>query len=199
MNPTPKKRRKLFAGGLTKLYKITMQPNKTKMYNRHYQDSKLIPASAADAFAFIDDYGRLSSHMNKSSWMMGGGRMDTSVDAGRGQEIGSHIRMDGKAFGIKLFLDEVVTRREPSRVKIWETVGMPKLLIIDHYRMKAEIEPQENGSLLRVSIDYNLPAKNVWLGKLFGRYYAKWCVRQMIESAHNYFKQNSNLSEKIFK
>lgn len=164
-----------------------MELNKTKIYKRHYEDGVLISASAAETFAFIDDHTRLSSHMNKSSWMMGGGKMETSADAGRGQEVGSHILMNGKVFGITIFLDEVVTHREPPRVKIWETVGTPKLLVIDHYRMKAEIKQRENASLLRVSIDYNLPTKNVWLGKLFGRYYAKWCAQQMIKDTHNYF------------
>ena len=163
-----------------------MKLGKTKIYERHYEDSVLIPAGAEKVFAFIDAHTRLSSHMNKSSWMMGGGRMDTSTDAGRGQEIGSHIRMNGKVFWISLFLDEVVTHREPPRVKIWETVGIPKLLVIDHYRMKVEIEQKREGSSLRVSIDYNLPKTNVWLGKLFGRYYAKWCVQEMIKDARSF-------------
>lgn len=162
--------------------------NKTKIYERHYTDSVLVPASALEIFAFIDDHVRFSSHMKKSSWMMGGGRMDIMVDAGRGQEIGSHIRMNGKAFGITLFLDEVVTHRQPPHLKIWETVGEPKLLIIDHYRMKVEIDPQENESLLRVSIDYNLPKTHAWLGKLFSKYYAKWCVQQMIKDTRDQFR-----------
>lgn len=164
-----------------------MELNRTKTYERHYEDRVLISAGAAEIFAFIDDHTRLSSHMNKSSWMMGGGKMDTLVDAGRGQEVGSHIRMSGKVFGVTIFLDEVVTHRESPSVKIWETVGVPKLLVIDHYRMKAEIKPQENGSLLSVSIDYNLPTKSVWLGKLFGGYYAKWCVQKMIKDVHEHF------------
>lgn len=164
-----------------------MKLDNNKIYERHYDDSVFIPASATEIFAFIDDHTRLSSHMNKSSWMMGGGRMNTSTDAEHGQKTGSHIRMNGKVFGITIFLDEVVIRREPPRIKIWETTGTPKLLIIGHYRMKAEIGPQENGSLLRVSIDYNLPTRNVLLGKLFGEYYAKWCVRQMIKDTRDQF------------
>ena len=162
-----------------------------KNYERHYKNSVSVPAEAIKLFAFIDDHARLSSHMNKSSWMMGGGKMETSIDAGHGQTIGSHIRMGGKVFGISIFLDEIVTFREAPRLKIWKTVGTPKLLVIGDYRMKAEIEPQEDGSLLCVSIDYNLPTKNVWLGKLFGGYYAKWCVEQMTEAARDYFKKNS--------
>jgi hypothetical protein len=161
----------------------------TKIYSLHHQDSKLISADAAEIFAFIDDHTRLSSHMNKSSWMMGGGRMDTAVDEGHGQDVGSHIRMSGNAFGITLSLDEVVTHREPPHLKVWETVGTPKLLVVGHYRMKAEIEPQENGSLLTVSIDYDLPATNVWLGKLFSGMYAQWCIQQMIKDTYRHFQK----------
>lgn len=165
-----------------------MKSDKNKIYKRHYEDSKLIPVYAAEVFAYIDDHTRLSSHMNKSSWMTVGGRMHTSVDARRGQDIGSHIRMSGKAFGITLFLDEVVIHREPPHEKVWETVGELKLLVIGHYRMKVEIEPREGGSLLGVSIEYDLPTINTWLGKLFSRIYAKWCVQQMIKDTYNHFK-----------
>lgn len=39
----------------------------------------------------------------------GGGKMETWVDKGKGQKVGSHIKMSGKVFGINLFLDEVIT------------------------------------------------------------------------------------------
>lgn len=154
---------------------------------RHYEISSSISASPKELFAYIDDHKRFSSHMNKSSWMMGGGRMDVSIDSGRGQKVGSHIRMSGKAFGIGLFLDEVVTRYEPPHIKAWETVGAPKLLVIGHYIMGIEIKPRDTSSLLRVCIDYNLPEKNAWLGRLFSTAYAKWCVQQMIDGARNQF------------
>lgn len=158
-----------------------------KNYKYRYEENKFIPADAARIFAFIDDHKNLSSHMDKPTWTMGGGHIDTSVDAGHGQEIGSHIRMSGKAFGITVFLDEVITRREPPRLKIWETVGTPKLLVVGDYQIKVEIEPRNDGSLLRVSIDYNLPAAHIWLGKFFGGYYAKWCVQQVIKDTYKNF------------
>lgn len=154
---------------------------------RHYEDSVVIPAKVENVFAYIDDHKRFSSHMNQSSWMMGGGKMNTSVDENNGKKIGSHIRMGGTVFGIHLFLGEVVTHHEPPRLKTWETVGTPKLLIIGHYQMKVEIKPHESGALLTVSIDYELPKTNVWLGKLFGGWYAKWCVQQMLKGTSNYF------------
>lgn len=154
---------------------------------KHYEESVLISASPEEVFNFVDDHTQLSTHMNESSWMMGGGKMNTSIDEKGGKEVGSHIQMDGNIYGIKLYLDEVITKREPPFIKIWETVGTPKLLVVGSYQMKVEIKPQENGSLLTVSIDYNLPDKNIWLGKLFGEFYAKWCVQQILKAPSEHF------------
>lgn len=161
-----------------------------KSYGRHYEDRASINARAEDIFAYVDDHAQSSSHMNQSSWMMGGGRMNTSVDGGHGQKVGSHIRMSGKAFGIRLFLDEVITQYEPPRIKVWETAGDLRLLAISHYRMSIKVEPQDGNSLFRVSIDYDLPSRNVWLGQLFGKTYAKWCVSQMIKGVREHFGKN---------
>lgn len=160
---------------------------------RHYENSTAISASPSQLFAYVDDHKRFSSHMSKSSWMLGGGRMDVSTDEGHGQKVGSHIRMGGKAFGIGLTLDEVITRYEPPYLKTWETVGTPKLLVIGHYIMGIEIKPENTNSLLRVFIDYDLPKKNAWLGRLFSTAYAKWCVQQMIKGARNEFNLQNNL------
>ena len=157
------------------------------MLMRHNEDSTQVKATAETVFAYIDDYSNLSSHMTEPSWMLGGGSMNYSFDEGHGQKVGSHIRLSGKAFGIKLFLDEVITRYEPPRLKIWETVGSLRLIVIGHYRMGVEVEPQGNISFLRVYIDYDSPAKNAWLGRLFGGFYAKWCVQQIIKGTRDHF------------
>ena len=154
---------------------------------RHHENSVLIDGRAEDVFAYIDDHTRFSAHMSRSSWMMGGGRMATWVDDGHGQNVGSHIRMNGKVVVNTLSLDEVGTRHQPPRLKTWETVGDLRLLVIGHYRMSVEVEPRGGQSLLRVSIDYDLPPTNVWLGRLFGGTYAKWCVRQMTKGARDHF------------
>jgi len=153
---------------------------------QHYEESLLIPQSQEIVFAYIDDHSHFSSHMSKSSWMMGGGRMEVSTDSGHGQKIGSHIRLSGSAFGIPISLDEVVTQYQKPQIKVWETVGEPKLLVVGQYQMKIGIQPQDSKSYLSVSIDYMLPDKYAWLGKLFGKMYAKWCVRQMINGARIY-------------
>lgn len=125
--------------------------------------------------------------MNTSSSMMGGGKMNTYVDTLKGQAVGSHIKMDGKAFGIYVSLDEVVTEYVPPYRKAWKTVGTPKLLIIGQYQMKVEIEPDGPGSKLTVSIDYDLPKSFIWLGVLLSGWYAKWCVRQILHGTQQYF------------
>jgi hypothetical protein len=152
------------------------------MTSLHRESSAFIDASPEDVFAFIDDHSRFSSHMSESSWMMGGGRMSVEVDEARGQVVGSHIRLSGRVFGVSLHLDEVVTRRDPPTNKVWETVGVPRLLVIGAYSMGVQITPERGGSRLRVFIDYRLPEGSVtyWLGRLFGGLYARWCIDQML-------------------
>lgn len=162
---------------------------------RHYEESTLISASPNEIFAYIDDHKRFSSHMSRSSWMMGGGKMGVSVDQGRGQKIGSHIRLSGKAFGIKLFLDEVITHYKPPFLKTWKTVGSPKLLVIGDYKMGVdiskfvsdEIKSKNSPTQLRVFIDYDLPTTNIWLGQLFSGWYARWCVQQILKGVRDHF------------
>ena len=155
------------------------------MTPHHLESSALINASAEDVFAFVDDHARFSSHMDESSWMMGGGRMSVDLDPSLGQAVGSHIRLSGRVFGIRLYLDEVVTRRDPPINKVWETVGVPQLLVIGAYKMGVQITPVSGGSRMRVFIDYERPKgwSTYWLGLLFGRFYANWCVNQMLRGA----------------
>ena len=115
--------------------------------------------------------------------------MATQIDAGRGQKVGSRIRLSGRVFGVELSVEEIVVERDPPRRKVWETTGAPKLLVIGHYRMGFELSAQGNASMLRVFIEYALPerAPARWLGRLFGRYYASWCTRQMVDDAVEHF------------
>ena len=115
--------------------------------------------------------------------------MEIELDNERGQSVGSHIRFKGRAFGIPLSLDEIVTVRNPPQRKVWETTGSPNLVVIGHDRMGFDIMPSGRGSVLRVFIDYALPLRPFgwWLGYLFARRYAAWCTNQMVEDALNHF------------
>lgn len=157
---------------------------------RHYEENVLISTLPEKVFAYADDHRNFSSHMNKSSWMMGGGKMETKVDEGKGQKVGSHIRMTGKVFGINLFLNEVITEHDVPNRKVWETIGKINLVVIDQYKLGFNIKPENNNSRLKVFIDYELPKslRTYWLGVLFGDIYAKWCVKQMINGVQKHFK-----------
>lgn len=166
-----------------------MKPGLGNGWRRHEECSEAVAATPERVFALIDDPERLTGHMSQPSWRMGGGSMQTALDEGGGRELGSHIRVHGRVFGLELSLDEVVTERQPPTRKVWETVGTPKLLVIGSYRMGFEATPRESGSLLRVFIDYDLPASwpGRWLGRAFGTYYARWCTRTMVRDAVRHF------------
>lgn len=164
-------------------------PAASRDYDRHYANAVTVDAAAEDVFLFADDFSHLSSHMGEPSGMMVGGRMELSLDEGRGQIVGSHVRMSGRMIGIELLLEEVITERVPPRHKTWQTVGDPRLLVIGHYRLGFDIVSNGVSSDFRVFIDYDLPssASQRWLGVLFGPIYAKWCVQQMVGSVRNRF------------
>lgn len=159
------------------------------MYSRHEEHSAPINASAERVFDQLDDQTRLTEHMSKRSWKMGWGKMETVLDAQQGRSVGSHIVLRGRVFGIRLYLDEVVTLREPPLTKTWETIGEPRLLVIGPYRMGFDLTPGDTTAQLRVAIDYDLPTKGIsrLLGRLFGRSYAQWCTRQMVRDAQHSF------------
>jgi len=82
----------------------------TGNYPRHAAAGAVVASTPADLFAYLDKHSQLSMHMTKSSWMMGGGRMDMKADEGGFQRLGSRLRFGGKAFGMTIYLEEAVTR-----------------------------------------------------------------------------------------
>ena len=155
----------------------------------HDESTALANAPVDKVFAHMDDPKALAAHMGESSMMMMGSRMAIEVDAGGGRVIGSKIRMHGSMMGIALSLEEAITERQVPTRKVWETIGTPKLLVMSHYRMGFELTPKGDSSLLRVFIDYSLPATAPasWLGRLLGGVYARWCTKQMADDAARHF------------
>lgn len=158
------------------------------MMTRHKEAIAQVSAPPATVFARLDDQTRLGGHMEKPSVMMGGGRMTYEFDAQKGRAVGSHIRMGGSAFGLKLSLDEVVTEHAPPQRKAWRTVGQPKLIVVGAYEMGFDLTPVAAGAALKVWIDYDLPPTGI--GRLLpslGDGYAQWCVDQMVADAVSAF------------
>ena len=151
--------------------------------------TRIVAANADALFLHMDDHNRLASHMSQSSWVMAGSTMDIELDAAKGQAEGSHIRLSGRVLGIPIFVEEVVTEHQSPFNKVWETIGVPKLLVIGDYKMGFEITPQGTSSLLHVFINYNLPEPLLMrlLGHVLGGFYARWCTESMAKDAAAYF------------
>lgn len=160
----------------------------------HFENRVKLNAPAAAVFLHLDDHQRLSAHMSQSSWMMAGSRMKIELDAAQGRAPGSIIRLRGRVLGIPLAVEEAVTDYTPPLRKYWITTDAPKLLVIGHYRMGFEITPQGNASQLRIIIDYALPESYPakWLGRVFGKWYARWCTLSMAGDAEKHFRQRTS-------
>jgi len=159
-------------------------------YPYNHETVVVVPAPAQDVFDFVDDHSRLSSHMTRRSWMMGGGTMAIETDSGHARVVGSRLKLHGTVFGLRLSVEEVVTERVPPFRKTWDTIGEPALLVIGPYRMGIEIDDGGRSSRLRVWIEYALPRglPSHWIGSLFGRQYASWCTRRMANDAYCHFE-----------
>ncbi|WP_243073713.1 SRPBCC family protein [Microbacterium sp. SS28] len=164
-----------------------MSSDTKRQYRYSEEASARLTATAEEVFTFLDDHRSIAVHMGAGrSPMMGGGEMALELDAGGGREVGSHIRMTGTAFGLKLALDQVVVERTPPTSKAWQTVSQ-RLIVIGAYAMGFRIEPAASGTQLTVWIRYDA-APNRVLGLLGGRMYARWCVRQMRDAAAAHFR-----------
>ena len=157
----------------------------------HFESNIDVNAAAGDIFTLLDDHSRLSAHMTKPSWMMAGSVMTLKFDASEGHAVGAIIRLTGQVLGIPLSVKEVVTERNPPQRKVWNTIGRPQLVLIGPYRMGYEITPTSTSSRLGVFIDYALPNGPVsyWLGRLFGKIYARWCTQRMTNDAATHFNE----------
>jgi hypothetical protein len=159
------------------------------MMPRRYEARAHIAANPAAVFEFLDDHRRLVSHMTQASWSMGGGKMVLDADSAHGRAVGSWMRLTGRAFGIPVQVEEVITERAPPRRKVWETVGTPRLLIIGTYKLGFELLPDGGGTSARIFIDYELPSgfMSRLVGVAMADMYARWCVNRMIKDARAHF------------
>lgn len=137
-------------------------------------------------FEHIDQPERLSAHMGRKSWQIGGMAMAIETDAREGRAIGSHIRFVGRMMGAVLQVECEVVQRDPPTYKAWQTVNTPRLLVIGSYRMSVTIEA--DGGLCRVVIDIDYELAPSWWWRWLGPAYARWCVRQIARDLLRHFE-----------
>jgi hypothetical protein len=153
-----------------------------------------VPASTD--FEHIDQPERLSAHMARPSWQLAGASMTIETDGGGGRRVGSHVRLADRMLEILLRVEGVVVEREPPKLKTWETIGQPRLMVIGRYHTSVRMDAWNDRSHVTISIDYALPAGAPvrWLGKAFGSLYANWRVRQMVRDLVHRFRATRNQS-----
>lgn len=149
----------------------------------------VIGAPIADVFEFLDDQANLSAHMSEPSAMMFGTTMTISMEEDHTRSVGSRFGFEGRVLGLPLRVQEIVSARNPPDSKSWETTNEPVLWVMGRYSMSFDLSPHANGSSMRVRITYDDPQSPFprFLGLLFGRLYAKWCVSQMIRDTRKHF------------
>ena len=160
----------------------------SRAFQFHHDARAVLRASVQAAFEYLDDFKKLSAHMERPSAMMLGSSMEIDTDDGNGRAVGSHVRMQGNVLGIPLSLEEIVVQREPPLRKAWETVDA-QLLVIGQYRLGFELMPHGEACNLRVFIDYDWPQHalsrlGAWL---FAKSYARWCTQRMVDDAIKHF------------
>lgn len=69
--------------------------------------------------------------------------------------------------------------------------------VVGPYRMGFELTSRGGSTRLRVFIDYALPETMTgrWLGRLFGKYCARWCTRRMVNDAVAHFATRTGATE----
>lgn len=150
-----------------------------------FSRSATIDAPAERVFAYVDDIQNLARHMSeRGSMPMMGSKLALDIVTPEPTGIGATYRYSGRVMGLTIDFSETVTRYAPGREKVWQTIGHPRLLIIDEYEMRVLVEPLgDNRSTLTISIDYALPRRFPWrvLGYWLAASYARWCLDSMIE------------------
>jgi len=154
-----------------------------------FEKSVDLDAPAAIVFDYVDDFELFGDHMMRSSWMMAGSSMRYEFDVARGKAVGAAVRLIGSVLGVPLEIEECVIERTPPLSKTWETVGHPRKLILEAYRMGFEVLPRGSGCRLTVFIEYALPRSGFGflLGRILGGWYARWCVRSTALAAVHQF------------
>lgn len=89
--------------------------------------------------------------------------------------ISATYRYTRGVMGLTVDFSESVTRYIPGHEIVWQTIGVPRLLILDSYEMRVQVEPNtDTTTRLTITIDYALSQKGFWclLGRLLTAPYA---------------------------
>lgn len=171
----------------TKTDKDTSRSESGKI--RYYEKSILIEGSVEEVFAFMDDIRNTGKHMTENSASMMGGKLHLEWLTTHMTGLGTKYRWTGKVVGMKMDFTVEVNQWIKNKEKTWGTIGEAKMIVISWFEMHLELTPTENnGTLVFLSIRYTKNKGSLW-SFLFGKRYAKWCVKSMLEDTQKHFKE----------
>lgn len=139
-------------------------------------------ASPEQVFHVLDDMGVTGTHMTSSSAMMMGSKLHLQYLTSHHTGLNSSYRWTGKMMGLPMDFTVKVVKWESAKEKVWETIGLTKLIIYSWYRMALQLTKVSNGTEAELSITYEKPQGffNRILCFLFADWYCRWCLRKML-------------------
>lgn len=145
----------------------------------------IIHATPEKVFAYMDEIGNTGMHMTKSSMPMMGGKLELIQLSENSTGPHAKFKWKGKILWMKLDFTVEVTDWKKDKVKVWETIGEAKIIILSWYKMRLLITPVKEGSLADLAISYKTP-QHVF-GKILAFFladcYANWCLKSMLNDS----------------
>lgn len=148
-----------------------------------------IQATPEKVFAQMDDFSKTGMHMSESSMMMMGSKLTLEQLSSNATGLNAKYHWYGKMMGMTIDFTEVVTKWMPPKLKDWETIGDAQIIIMRWYRMGFEITPNNNETMVTMSIAYEPPKGWFYrlLSFLFGGIYCNWCLNNMLNDTKKAF------------
>lgn len=138
-------------------------------------------------FQYLDNLGVTGMHMTQSSAMMMGNKLHLEYLTQNHSGLGTKYRWTGKIVGLEMNFTVEVTKWNNGIEKIWETVGVAKMIIYSWFCMRLFVFIEDNTTVAELSISYRRPKE--WFRKLISfllaDLYCVWCLRKMLSDTKN--------------
>lgn len=133
----------------------------------------------------MDEIGKTGMHMTTSNMPMMGGKLELEQLSPNATGLHARYKWKGKVLWMKLDFTVEVTEWKKDELKVWETVGEAKIIILSWYRMRLLLTPMHENTRADLNISYEIP-KSCWgkfLAFFLADWYCKWCLRNMLEDS----------------
>jgi len=142
----------------------------------------------------MDDIGNTGMHMQESSAMMMGRQLKLESLSENRTGLNSKFRWFGEMLGFTMDFTVKVTKWIKDKEKIWETVGVSKMIILSWYQMHLVLSPYGQNTKVELSITYTKPL-NFFFGIIalfLAPWYADWCLKNMLNDSKKNIESSSN-------